>query len=66
MKGRRPTNRDLEIALQQSNDIIIQQKSQMDKIAEMVTQLQGENEQLRAKINYYENPNSPPSANSLA
>ena len=80
MKGKRPTNRELEIAVQQSNDIIIRQKSQMDKYPAMVTQLQSRVEMLTAnnaqlqiqvdtlaaKINYYENPNSPPSANSLA
>ncbi len=66
MKGRRPTNREMEIALQRSNDIVIRQKNQIDSLVLKMTQMQSQIDTLAAKLNYYENPNSPPSSDSFA
>ena len=65
MKGKRPTNRDLDIALQASIDSGIKKDKKIDELVVMVKQLQIQINTLAAKINYYENPNSPSSANSL-
>ena len=66
MKGRRPTYREVEIALQRSNDIVIRQKNQNDSLVSKMTQMQSQIDTLAAKLNYYENSNSPPSSDSLA
>ena len=65
-EGQKTDNREMEIALQRSNDIVIRQKNQIDSLVSKMTQMQSQIDTLAAKLNYYENPNSPPSSDSLA
>ena len=72
MKGRRPTNSELDAALSSAMDTISSLRSERDELLQRVdsqdraiASLQQAPESVLRKMAYYENPNSPPSADSL-
>ena len=72
MKGRRPTNRELAEVLSSATDAVSRLRAEWDRLLQKVdsqdraiASLQQTLNSMLRRLVYYENPNSPPSADSL-
>ena len=65
MKGSRPTNRELQDALNSATDKIATLQSKLETALDSIGRLERTVEYYQRMLSYYQNPDTPPSADSL-